>query len=98
MGEKLDTVLPEVNWFTIASDYRDSIILIDIEHPRTVYQIDNDTVSRKDLMLANNYITYRVNKYNGTGAVIKYLILERFVDEYNNLIIFAKYETIGFEQ
>ncbi|GIN60524.1 hypothetical protein J27TS8_05170 [Robertmurraya siralis] len=75
------------------------IIMIDVDHPNMIKVVENDLVSeREELLTVDKYITHQSNPYGPTGLVNVYEIVERAVDNRNNLILFVRNNTIKYER
>ncbi|MEC1725869.1 hypothetical protein P9E34_14215 [Schinkia azotoformans] len=85
----------KIDWQYI-NKMRDTIILISDEG-KTTHEIEG--VDKEVLLNSDIFITYNIkpdyyNKETVKDFITKYHIKQRIVDEYNNLILIADWETL----
>ncbi|MGE7932135.1 hypothetical protein [Viridibacillus arvi] len=76
--------------------YNSSVIIIDTEQPGFTKQLDLEESKREELLVVNKYIEHSSNNYGNEGLVIVYDILDRAVDNQDNLILFVKKNAISY--
>lgn len=86
-----------VDWMFLWKQ-KNKVFLVELEFNETggksIREIGEE--HRIELLQLNTYVTYNVNKYKGEGFISRYYILDKAVDENNNLILFAKRDNLGF--
>jgi len=88
----------KVSWDNI-KEFGSSVIMIDVDNPSWVTEIDYDQVSeREELLKVDKYITHQSNSYGPTGLVNIYEIVERATDNRGNLILFVKNNAVGYNR
>ena len=86
-----------MHWEDIKS-YGSSVIIIDVEHPGWIKELDIDESQRKELLVIDKYIEHSTNSYGPEGLVNVYNIIERATDNKGNLILFVENNAIGYSR
>ncbi|WP_068792830.1 hypothetical protein [Brevibacillus laterosporus] len=69
-----------------------------VKNKTFLYEIDSKSLSIREyenadrslLISADSFVTHVINKYNDTGFITKYHIIERILDENNNLVVIVE--------
>ncbi|HZH59307.1 MAG TPA: hypothetical protein VEY70_07005 [Metabacillus sp.] len=84
-----------VNWDSV-KEHGSQVLLIDINHPVGVKVLDDPDI--KSLLSANKYIEHEPNNYGTTGKVFIYNIVEKALDNKDNLILFVESEMVHYDR
>ncbi|RDE19278.1 hypothetical protein DV714_19680 [Parageobacillus thermoglucosidasius] len=84
-----------VRWDSV-KEYGNQVLLIDINNPVGVTVLDNP--DRETLLKVDKYITHDTKDYNAIGKVFIYNIVDRAIDDKNNLILFVKSEMVQYRR
>lgn len=88
----------KISWDNI-KEFGSSVIMIDVDNPGWVTEIDYDQVSeREELLKVDKYITHQSNSYGPTGLVNIYEIVERATDNKGNLILFVRNNAVSYNR
>ena len=84
-----------IRWDSVR-EYGNQVLLIDIDYPVGVKVLDD--VDREELLKVDKYITHDSNRYSAIGKVFIYNIVERIIDDKNNLILFVESEMVEYRR
>jgi hypothetical protein len=85
----------KVRWDNV-KNYANKVLMIDVDHPVGVTVLNNP--DREALLKSSKYITHETNNYGPTGKVYVYNIVEKMIDNKNNLLLFVKSKVIHYDR
>lgn len=83
-----DEIYSKIHWGDIINEGEGSVFVINVDSPHLFNS--KEGLKKGSFKFTDKYLEYQYNKYNYTGTVIVYDILDKVIDEKDNLIVFIK--------
>jgi hypothetical protein len=79
-----------VDWFDIRRNTKNAILVVDIEANHKQHVDISEKFNNEDLLKVDKFFTYSINEHSAVGSVMENEIVDRYIDELGNLILFVR--------